>query len=149
MGWMEFILAFATLVLGTGWLFTYRAYKRKADGEATQSEADGWSKVQEVYKTTIDDLNKICDEIRSDRNNLRDDRNMLRRENDDLRKKFVVMEEQILELKKGLARQDRRIETLSPLLCGVMGCQRRKILDMNDVINNGNYDADENVATRH
>ena len=39
MGWMEFVLAIATLVLGTGWLFTYRAHKRQENAKAKQEAA--------------------------------------------------------------------------------------------------------------
>lgn len=136
MGWMEFVLAIATLVLGTGWLFTYRAYKRKNEGEATQAEADGWSKVQEVYKRTIDDLNGICDEIREDRNSVIEKNKQLAQVNDELRLRYNSMEDQIIELKKELARQDRKIEALTPLLCGKVGCLKRVQVDIRDAEEN-------------
>lgn len=136
MGWLEFLLGVATLVLGTGWLFTWKAYKRKNNGEATQAEAEGWSKMQEVYKKTIDDLNAICDEIREDRNHLRDDRNFLRKENEELRAKYNEMENEIMSLKKDLARQGRKIEALSPFLCGVVGCVNRTKVDLQEQIPN-------------
>lgn len=129
---MEFILALLTLVLGTGWLFTYRAYKRKNEGEATQAEADGWSKVQEVYKRTIDDLNGICDVIREDRNNVVEKNKQLVQLNDELRQRYVEMENQIIELRKELARQERKIEALTPLLCGKVGCLKRTKVDLHE-----------------
>lgn len=132
MGWMEFILAIATLVLGTGWLFTYRAYKRKNEGEATQAEAEGWSKMQEVYKRTIDDLNGICERIREDRNNIDEKNKKLAQLNDELRSRYVEMENQIIELKKHLAAQDRKIEALTPLLCGKVGCLKRTKVDLQE-----------------
>lgn len=135
MGWMEFVLAIATLILGTGWLFTYRAYKRKNEGEATQAEADGWSKVQEVYKRTIDDLNVICDDIRKDRNEVVEKNKELVKINDELRQRYNSMEDQIIELKKELARQDRRIEALTPLLCGKVSCPKRVLVDVKDTEN--------------
>ena len=136
MGWMEFVLAIATLILGTGWLFTYRAYKRKNEGEATQAEADGWSKVQEVYKRTIDDLNGICDVIRDDRNNVVEKNKELVKLNDELRQRYIEMENQIIELKKHLAMQDRKIAALTPLLCGKIGCTKRMEVNLQDNENN-------------
>ena len=130
MEWMTFTLGIAALILGTGWLFTYRAYKRKNEGEATQAEAEGWKSVQEVYQETIEDLKKICDEVRDDRNHLRDDRNMLRKENEEFRVKFKGMEEEIRQLKNDMARQGRKLEALSPFLCGVVGCLNRVKVDM-------------------
>ena len=108
---MEFVLAIATLVLGTGWLFTYRAYKRKNEGEATQAEADGWNKVQEVVMEKNKDLVKL---------------------NDELRQRYVSMENQIMELKKELARQEQKIEALTPLLCAKVGCLKRTKVDLHE-----------------
>ena len=125
MGWMEFVLGILTLVLGTGWIFTWRAYRRKNNGEATQAEAEGWLKQQEVYQNTIDDLDNICDKIREDRNHLREDREVLRAENDELRKKYNEMEEQMMELKRTLARLGRRIDGITPLICGKINCKSR------------------------
>lgn len=132
MGWMEFVLAIATLVLGTGWLFTYRAYKRKNEGEATQAEADGWNKVQEVYKRTIDDLNGICEEIRNDRDSVMEKNKDLVKLNDELRQRYVSMENQIMELKKELSRQEQKIEALTPLLCAKVGCLKRTKVDLHE-----------------
>lgn len=112
MGWLEFILAIVTLVLGTGWLFTYRAFKRKNMGEAVQAEADGWKSQQEVYQRTIADLEKSCEFIRNDRDLLRKENEELRKENMALRKRIVDLEDKILDLQKDVARNGRRIEAL-------------------------------------
>ena len=112
MGWLEFILGFATLILGTGWLFTYRAFKRKNMGEAVQAESEGWAKQQEVYQHTIDDLEKTCDFIRKDRDVLRKENEELRKENMELRKRIGELEEKILDIQRDVARNGRRIEVL-------------------------------------
>lgn len=112
MGWMEFILGIASLVLGTGWLFTYRAYKRKSEGEASQAEAGGWEAQQKVYQNTIEDLEKSCNFIRADRDLLRKENEQLRKENMELRKRIGGLEDKILEMQKEIARNGRRIEAL-------------------------------------
>ena len=95
---MEFLLAFATLILGTGWLFTYRAYKRKANGEATQVEAEGWKAQQDVYQQTIEDLKESCEYIKQDRNLLREENTALRAETEEWRSKYRELEGQFVEL---------------------------------------------------
>lgn len=109
---MEFTLAIASLVMGGGWLFTYRAFKRKNDGEAAQAEADGWKAQQDVYQQTIADLKESCEYIRQDRNLLREENRKLLLENSHLREKINDMERQISELKEAIARQGRKIEAL-------------------------------------
>lgn len=112
MGWMEFVLGIATLVLGTGWLFTYRAYKKRNEGEATQAEAGGWEAQQRVYQNTIADLEKSCEFIRNDRDLLRKENEELRKENMELRKRVGILEDKILDMQKEIARNGRRIEAL-------------------------------------
>lgn len=130
MGWMEFVLGVLTLVLGTGWLFTYRSYRRKAKGEAAQSEAEGWKAMQDVYEETIDDLKQSCEYIRNDRNLLREENTKLREENNMLRDKYNELEQQIIELRKELARQGRKLESVIPFACGVAGCTNRKRVEI-------------------
>lgn len=133
MGWMEFVLGLLTLILGTGWLFTYRAYRRKADGEAMQSESEGWKGIQDVYQQTINDLKGYCEDIRVDRNHLREDRDFLREENTEMRKKYNLMEDEIMGLKKQLARQGRKLEALTPFLCSVVGCVNRAKVSLSTI----------------
>ena len=113
MGWMEFILGMATLVLGTGWIFTYRSFKRKNSAEAAQAEADGWSKQQEVYQTTIEDQRKYYEHLKSDFNVVMEENTKLRKENNELRDKINTMEQQMFEFKKEISRLGRRVEALS------------------------------------
>ncbi len=106
MGWMEFSLAIATLVFGGGWFVYYRANKMKAYGEA-------WESQQRVYQNTISDLEKSCEFIRNDRDLLRKENEELRKENKELRDKINNLEGVILEIRKDMARQGRRIESLT------------------------------------
>ena len=111
---------------------TYKAYKRKQDGEAAQSEAEGWKSIQDVYQQTIEDLKQYAEDIRSDRNHLKEDRDNLRKENNEIRAKYLLMEDQILSLRKDLARMGRRLEILLPFTCGVAGCVKRKKVDIQE-----------------
>lgn len=135
MGWMDFTLAIATLIMGGGWIFTYRAYKRKNEGEATQAEADGWKAQQDVYQQTINDLKESCAYIRNDRNLLRDENKELRAENNRLREKFNDLENQINDLRKELAKQERKLECVLPFTCAVAGCQKRTHVKLEEQTN--------------
>lgn len=110
---LEIVVPVLTLVAGGGWFVTYKAYKKGQMGEATQKEAEGWFKQQEVYQRTIDDLKESCEYIKQDRNLLREENDQLRKENNELREKINTMDNQIFELKKEIARLGRRVESLN------------------------------------
>ncbi len=137
MGTLEFILAIVTLATSGGWFITYRAYKRKNEAEATQAEADGWKAQQDVYQQTIKDLEESCEYIRNDRNLLREENKQLHEENNLLRVKYNELEEQIIDLRKELARQGRKLEALLPFTCGVAGCTNRTRVDVQEQISEG------------
>lgn len=101
-----------TIFLGGGWFIYYKANKKKANGEATTAEANGWEAQQHVYQHTIEDLEKSCEFIRKDRDLLRKENEELRKENMELRKRIGSLEEKILDLQKDIARNGRRIEAL-------------------------------------
>lgn len=135
MDWSGFILGFLGLITGGGltWLFTINAAKRKANGEAAQVEVDAWKSMQDVYQQTIADLNKYCEDIRIDRTHLREDRDLLRQSNDELQSKLQTMEDEILDLKRTVAKQGRKIEALLPFTCAAVGCTNRTNVDVSNV----------------
>lgn len=112
------------------WLFTIKATRRKADGEAQQVEVDAWKSMQDVYQQTINDLNKYCEDLRTDRIHLLEDRDLLRTENDELRLKYKEMEEEISSLKSTVAKQGRKLEAILPFTCALVGCTNRTNVDL-------------------
>lgn len=130
-----FILGILGIVTGGGltWLFTIKAAKRKANGEATQVEVEAWKGMQDVYQQTIEDLNKYCEDLRNDRIHLREDRDSLKQMNDEFRKKYNDMEEEISNLKNMVAKQGRKIEALLPFTCAMVGCTNRTKVDVSNV----------------
>ena len=129
----EYISAISTLLTvftGGGWFIYYRANKRKAMGEAAQSEAEANKLAQEYYNKTLEDANKTIQEVRAERDHYKDDRNNLEKENDEIRKKYTILEEQLsniaIDYKKAIAKLEQKIDALSPFLCGVVGCLHRK-----------------------
>lgn len=109
----DIIAPILTVITGGGWFVTYRAYRRSANGEAMQKEAEGWKSMQDVYQQTIEDLKQSCEYIRNDRDLLRQENDKLREENNQLRNKIISLEQQIDELRKDVARQGRQIESLN------------------------------------
>ena len=108
-----------TIFLGGGWFIYYRANKQKAQGEATQAEAEGWKGMQELYQKTIADFDGYCEDMRKERS-------VLKTENNEMREKYKKMDDEILGLKRQISRQGRKIEALSPFLCNDVGCLNRK-----------------------
>ena len=125
-----------TIFLGGGWFIYYRANKKKAEGEAVQSEAEGWKGMQELYQKTIADFDGYCEDMRKERS-------VLKTENNEMREKYKKMDDEILVLKRQISRQGRKIEALSPFLCNVVGCLNRKR------VNIGAIQSDDEVSSNN
>ena len=125
-----------TIFLGGGWFIYYRANKQKAQGEATQAEAEGWKGMQELYQKTIADFDGYCEDMRKERS-------VLKTENNEMREKYKKMDDEILGLKRQISRQGRKIEALSPFLCNVVGCLNRKR------VNIGAIQSDDEVSSNN
>jgi len=163
MEWMEFILGIATLVLGTGWLFTYRAHKRqenaKADQEeatANQGKADAFKSMQDAYQQMHEDVLSRLKEVCDERDHYKDERDEERKANLELRKKYTELDERMtkldLQYKRDISRLGRRIDVLSPFLCGVAGCMHRKKVSLMENIDDNSfatYDDKENVEQKN
>jgi peptidoglycan hydrolase CwlO-like protein len=125
-----------TIFLGGGWFIYYRANKHKAEGEAVQSEAEGWKGMQELYQKTIADFDGYCEDMRKERS-------VLKTENNEMREKYKKMDDEILVLKRQISRQGRKIEALSPFLCNVVGCLNRKRVNIGAIQSDDENSQDE------
>lgn len=132
-----------TLFLGGGWFLHWRASRRKANGEAKQTEAQANKEAQEYYNTTLADVNRTLNEVRAERDHYKDERNELRKENHDMRTKYIEIEERMtkmdLNYKRDISRLGRRIDILSPFLCGVTGCMHRKKVSLMKNIDDNSF----------
>jgi predicted nuclease with TOPRIM domain len=159
MDWMEFVLGVATLVLGTGWLFTYRAHKRQENAKAKQEEAtakqgeaDAFKSMQDAYQQMHEDVLNRLKEVCDERDHYKDERNEERKANKELRQKYTELDERMtkldLQYKRDISRLGRRIDVLSPFLCSIAGCMnRRKVSLIDNVDNNGISTTEENLHT--
>lgn len=132
-----------TVFLGGGWFLHWRASRRKANGEAKQTEAQANKEAQEYYNTTLEDVNRTLNEVRAERDHYKDERNELRKENHDMRTKYIEIEEKMtkidLNYKRDISRLGRRIDVLSPFLCGVAGCMHRKKVSLMENIDDNSF----------
>ena len=139
-----------SLFLGGGWFLHWRARRRKAYGEAKQTEAQANKEAQEYYNSTLADVNRTLNEVRAERDHYKDDRNALQRENEEMRQKYKELEEQLttmaIEYKNDIASLSRRIDVISPFLCGVVGCLRRKRANIKDDDEQIAIDDDGNIT---
>ena len=132
-----------TVFFGGGWFLHWRASRRKANGEAKQTEAQANKEAQEYYNTTLADVNRTLNEVRAERDHYKDERNELRKENHDMRTKYIEIEERMtkmdLNYKRDISRLGRRIDILSPFLCGVAGCMHRKKVSLMENIDDNSF----------
>ena len=125
-----------TVFLGGGWFLHWRATKRKANGEATQSEAEGWKAMQDLYQQTIEDFKVYSEDMRTERG-------VLKNENAEMRERYNKLDDEIIQLKRRLSRQGRKIDALSPFLCSVVGCLKRKKVNISALQNEEEYEESE------
>lgn len=142
-----------TIVLGGGWFLHWRASRRKANGEAKQTEAQANKEAQEYYNTTLADVNRTLAEVRAERDHYKDERNELRKENYEMRAKYIEIEERMTQMdlnyKRDISRLGRRIDVLSPFLCGVAGCMHRKKVSLMENIDDDSFATIEERETAH
>ncbi len=136
----EIIAPILTLIAGGGWFITYRAYKRGANGEATQKEAEGWKSIQDLYQQAIEDF-------KTHSHDMRQERAVLKQENKEMRDKYNQIVEEILILKKQLSRQGRKIEALTPFLCSIIGCKKRRRDNLDAFASDNSQESDDEDTT--
>lgn len=146
------INTFVTLFLGGGWFLHWRASRRKANGEAKQTEAQANKEAQEYYNTTLADVNKTLEEVRAERDHYKDERNEERKTNHELRQKYIEIEERMnqmdLSYKRDISRLGRRIDVLSPFLCGVAGCMHRKKVSLMENIDDNSFESEDETINK-
>lgn len=143
------LLAILTLFTTGGWFVTYKSHKRQESGKATQSEAEGWAKMQQVYRDHIGDLAKIIEKVQNERNAVYDENHNLKEKLNkiedtiasikrDYENKITELkkeyEMQISDLRKELSRQGRKLENVLPFSCGVADCQLRRRVNLPDMM---------------
>lgn len=143
-----------TIILGGGWFLHWRASKRKANGEAKQVEADAFKSMQDAYQQMHEDTLKRLDEVRTERDQYKDERDEERKANKEMRQKYIELEERMTTMdnqyKRDISRLGRRIDVLSPFLCGLAGCMNRRKVSLMENIDDNSFDTiDDNNIEQH
>lgn len=86
-----------------------------------------------MYQQLIDDVKKDREDQRNYIEELRTDRNHLRTDRDELRRKLDGYDNDIMTLKRDLARYGRQVEGMRPFMCGDLSCPRRQRVTISDV----------------
>lgn len=132
-----------TVFFGGGWFLHWRASRRKANGEAKQVEADAFKSMQDAYQQMHEDVLNRLKEVCDERDHYKDERNEERKANKELRQKYTELDERMtkldLQYKRDISRLGRRIEGLSPFLCGVAGCMHRKKVSLIENIDDNSF----------
>ncbi len=130
-----------TLLLGGGGgaFFTWNYVRRKSKAEAEQAEAGAKQaevtaakEMQDMYQQLIDDVKKDREDQRNYIEELRTDRNHLRTDRDQLRQRMDGYDNDILALKRDVARYGRQVESMRPFMCGDLGCPHRQRVTISD-----------------
>lgn len=149
-----------TIVLGGGWFIYYRANKKKAEAdakkaeaEAKQQDADAFKSMQDAYQQMHEDVLNRLKEVCDERDHYKDERNEERKINLEMRAKYTELEERMtkmdLQYKQDISRLGRRIDVLSPFLCGVAGCMHRKKVSLMENIDDNSFATVEERETAH
>ena len=115
---------------GLGWLINWRANRRKANGEASQTEAEAMKSVQDVYQQALADQQTYIEKLKETRDHLVLDREDLRKENNELRKRLNEMDDKMKKLEDSVAQNARLLESTKMWMCGRIGCQQRIVANL-------------------
>ena len=139
-----------TIFLGGGWFLHWRAHKRQEyakahqeEASAKQTEADAFKSMQDAYQQMHEDVLNRLKEVCDERDHYKDERDEERKANRELRQKYTELDERMtnldLQYKRDISRLGRRIDVLSPFLCGVAGCMHRKKVSLMENIDDNSF----------
>lgn len=117
---------------GIGVFITWRYLRRQEAAKTKQEEAAaataevGTTKeVQDVYQQMISDVKADREEQKEYIKELKEDRFHLREERNELRRRLDDTEEKMRFQGKEIARLGNRLDSLTPFICTLTGCQKR------------------------
>lgn len=144
------ISSIVVVLLGGGWFTHYRAHKRQENAKATQEEAnakqieaDAFKSMQDAYQQMHEDVLNRLKEVCDERDHYRDERDEERKANEETRRMYKELEGRMsqmeLQYKRDISRLGRRVDVLSPFLCGTAGCMRRTKVSLMENIDDSSY----------
>ena len=124
----ETLIAIAGLFIGggSGAFFTWHWQRKKAEAEAKQAESLAAKEMQDMYQQLVADVKSDRNDQRTYIEELKEDRNHLRDERNELRDRLDKTDEDIRALKRDVARNGRKMESMLPFLCADLSCPHRQ-----------------------
>ena len=108
------------------WRFTRRkayAEAKQAEAEARKAEAEAKQEQQNYYQQVIDDIAKDRDYYKQAYQDMRDRMDKLSKSVMDWK---LESEDERLNLKREVMRLGRKVDSMTPFMCGDLGCRLRQ-----------------------
>ncbi len=109
------------------YLINRKSEKKKSEAEANSAMATVLKEMTESYQIFVENTKEKIEDDQKYISVLKDERNELRQRIDDTDAK-------VRELQREVSRNGRMVEALRPLICGVIGCRKRKDVTISDIV---------------
>jgi hypothetical protein len=128
---LEAIISLVGLFVGGGGgaFFTWRYMRRKAKAEAVQAEVEAAKDKQDYYQQIIEDIAKDRDYYKGERDEIRERMDKMAHSFMDWR---IEADRDRSDMKMEIARLGRRVEMMTPFMCGDLQCKLRKRVVLSD-----------------
>ena len=128
---LEAIISLIGLFVGGGGgaFFTWRYMRRKAKAEAMSAEVEAAKEKQEYYRGIIEDVSKDRDYYKQERDEVRERMDKMAHSFMDWR---MEADKDRMDMKMEIARLGRRVEMMTPFMCGDLQCKLRKRVVLSD-----------------
>lgn len=157
---LEALISIVTLLVGGTGIGGYLFYKQKKreeeakarlaeaeaklkEAEAKQAEVVAVNNMQEAYEKMFTNVNAYLDDtkekvegMRQERDHYKQERNELREQVDKLTKLYYELktegEKERSDMKRDIARLGRKVEVMTPFMCGDLTCKIRQRVTISD-----------------
>lgn len=136
---LEAIISLIGLFVGGGGgaFFTWRYMRRKAKAEAVTAEVDAAKDMQDLYQQMLNDTKEEREDRKQQISELRAERDHYKHDRNELRERVEKLQENIFEwkdnaendraeMKQKIARLGRKVDAMSPFMCGDLACKLRQ-----------------------
>lgn len=142
---LDTIINVLSLLLGGGGgaFFVWRWQRKKAKAEASQAEASAAKELQDMYQQMIADAKADREDRRAQNDELRQERDHYKNERNEVREQVEKLTRNVTEwrrcadderdsLRRTVARLGRKVDAMTPFMCGDLGCRLRQRVTISD-----------------
>ena len=117
---------------GGGAFFVWKWQRRKAKAEAESAEITATKEMQDMYQQMLEDAKRDREDRRAQVDEIRQERDHYKADRNELREMVGKMQDEILGMKREIARNGRKVEAMSPFICARSGCRDRIFATVSD-----------------